>query len=312
MKNTNSFAKSVKEEIVSKTYNHDSLIAILSSFTRLNGSLIIHKNKESILLKIENPKIAKFIYSSFQELFNEKPKIEYLKKKNFSKNTCYFIILSDSNLINKLHIHLLDNEIDKYFTCNSNRIIGYLTGSFLANGSVNSPLTSNYHLETSFNELENAKSYINLVKKFKSTNFDFKVSKRRKKYITYLKRSDQITDFLILIEAKNAALFFVDSIADRDLTSNANRLKNLDTANYRKTIKAANNDIKIINRLIKKKGFAKLGSEKAVLLASLRIKYPEDTLEELANKMSEELKEVITKSNINHLLRAFRLEGRNL
>ncbi|MCQ2794732.1 MAG: hypothetical protein MJ214_00775, partial [Bacilli bacterium] len=63
---------------------------------------------------------------------------------------------------------------------------------------------------------------------------------------------------------------------------------------------------------IKKNGLANLGNDKVILLATLRIKYPEDTLEGLAEKMSEELGDVVTKSNINHILRAFRVEGRNL
>ena len=312
MKNTNSFAKTVKEEIVSQNYKNERLLAILSSFTRVNGSLLIKHKQESVQLRIENSKIAKFIYLSMQKVFNVKPNISYLKRNNLAKSTCYIITINDAKILEKMHIHFLDNEIDKAFTSNKERIGGFLAGAFLATGSVNSPISSNYHLEVSFNDYEYARAFINLVKKHKENVFNLKITKRRDKYIVYLKRSDQIVNFLVLIGATNACLYFEDTRVDRDFTNQTNRLNNLDTANYQKTVKAAKNDIKIINKLIKKNGLANLGNDKVVLLATLRIKYPDDTLENLAEKMSEELGDVVTKSNINHILRAFRLEGRNL
>lgn len=312
MKKSNSFARSVKEEIVSKKYSSERLLAILSSFTRNNGSLVIKNKKESVVLKIENSKIAKFIYTTLQKLCTVKPEISYLKKNNLGKNTCYVISINDSRLLERFHIHFLDNEIDKYFSANAERIGGFIAGAFLATGSVNSPQSSNYHLEVNFNDLDYAKSFINLVKKYKNTSFSLKIIKRREKYVVYIKRSDQIVDFLVLIGATDACLYFEDTRIDRDVSNIANRYKNLDTANYQKTMKAAKNDIKIINKLIKKKGLANLGSEKVILLASLRIKHPEDSLDELAEKLSEELGVDVTKSNVNHILRAFRLEGRNL
>lgn len=312
MKNHDSFAQAVKEEIAHKTYKNDRLLAMISSFTHNNGSLVIKDKKESIVLKIENPKIAKFIYGSFKQLFNEKPNIAYLKNKKLNKNTNYVITISDHTLIEKLHIHLLDNKIDSYFKSNNERIAGYLTGSFLASGSVNSPRTSNYHLENSFNNEDYAIAFIKLLERYEGGNFTPKIIKRRDKFIVYLKRVDQIQDFLVLIGANEGALYLVDATADRDIVSNANRLKNLDTANYAKTIKASQKDINILKRLIKKNGLMNLGSEKAVMLASLRIKYPEDSLENLAEKMSKELGVNVSKSNINHLLRSFRLMGNNL
>ena len=152
----------------------------------------------------------------------------------------------------------------------------------------------------------------NLQAYHKENVFNLKITKRRDKYIVYLKRSDQIVNFLVLMGATNACLYFEDTRVDRDFTNQTNRLNNLDTANYQKTVKAAKNDIRIINKLIKKNGLANLGSDKVILLATLRLKYPEDTLDNLAERMSNELGDVVTKSNINHILRAFRLEGRNL
>lgn len=312
MKNPSSFAQSVKEEIVSREYSKERLLAILSSFTRGNGSLVIKNKKEQIVLKIENSKIAKFIYNSIVKIFDKKPSISYLRKTNLNKNTCYLLTIEDSRFLSNLKIDFLNDSISSSFSRNEDVIGGYLAGAFLANGSVNSPRSSNYHLEITFTSLSLAKAFINLIHKNKNTNFVVKIIKRRDRYIVYIKRSDQIVDYLILIGATDACLYFENVRVDRDFDNNLNRCNNIDTANYQKIIKTSNKDISIINKLIKKKGLANLGSEKVINLASLRIKYPEDSLASLSTRLSKELGIVISKSNINHILRALREEGKNL
>ena len=312
MNQQTSFAKQVKEEIVSKKFSNERLLAILSSFTKSTGSVLIRNKKEFIVLKIENNKIAKFIYETIQKLFNITPSISYLKKKNLSKNTCYHITLSNSSFLDKLHINFLENKIDKFFTKNKEIMGGYLTGAFLASGSVNSPRSSNYHLEMSFLNENYAKWFQKLMLKYKDTNLASKIIKRRDKYVVYIKRSDRIADFLILIGATDSCLYFENTRVDRDFSNVTNRLQNLDTANYQKTIKASKNDIKIIKKLIKVKGLMNLGSEKVVNLAELRIKHPEATLDELAELLSKALRVEVSKSNVNHILRSLRVEGRNL
>lgn len=312
MRNVSSFSISVKEEIVSRDYSKERLLAILSSFTRGNGSLLIKNKKEHIVLRIENSKIAKFIYNSIIKLFNKKPTISYLRKTNLKKNTCYLLTIEDSKYLDKLHIDYLSDSISNVFSKDNEVIGGYLAGAFLSNGSVNSPRSSNYHLEVSFSSLDLATSFIKLMHKYKNTNFVAKSIKRRDKYIVYIKRSDQIVDFLVLIGATDACLYFENVRVDRDFDNINNRINNITTANYQKTMNTSNKDIKIINRLIKKKGLTNLGSEKVVTLASLRVKYPEDSLEALSKRLSTELKMNISKSNVNHILRALREEGRNL
>jgi len=312
MKLQNSFTKEVKEEIVSNTYSKERLLAILSAFTRVNASLVMRNKNDYIVYRIENSKIAKFIYGIINKLFKITPSISYLKKTNLYKNTCYLISVPNKNILDKLHIDFLEDKIDKSFSKTSESLGGYIAGVFLASGSVNSPRNSNYHLEVSFNNKNFANQFIKLIKKYKEVNFVGKIIKRREKYVVYIKRSDWISDFLILIGATDATLYYESIRVDRDVSNYSNRQANLDTANYAKTVKSAKKDITIINKLIKKFGLANLGSEKVITLASLRVKHPEASLEELASLLSKELREDITKSNVNHILRALREEGKNL
>jgi DNA-binding protein WhiA len=64
--------------------------------------------------------------------------------------------------------------------------------------------------------------------------FNSKIVARRKEWVVYLKRSDEISDFLILIGAKEACLQFENVRVDRDFANVDNRLRNIDTANYGK------------------------------------------------------------------------------
>ena len=104
-------------------------------------------------------------------------------------------------------------------------------GAFLAAGSVNSPETSNYHLEISLNSENYAKWLSKLFARYKNSNIEPKIIKRRDKYVIYFKKSDQISNFLIIIGAVSSCLEFEDVRANRDLINNANRLTNMDTAN---------------------------------------------------------------------------------
>ncbi|MCQ2753008.1 MAG: DNA-binding protein WhiA [Bacilli bacterium] len=312
MNNQSSFATAVKEEIASRSYQNERLLAIVSAFTRINGTLVIKDKREYILLKLENSKIAKFLYASIQKLFQISPTISYLKKKSFHQNTCYLISVESAHLLNQLHIDFLESKIDKSFAKNTETIGGYLAGAFLASGSVNSPRSSNYHLEIACNDLSYAKWFTRLMSKYHDSSFMAKIIKRRDKYIVYLKRSDQISDFLVLVGATDACLYFENTRVDRDYANVLNRMQNLDTANLSKTLKTAKQDIKIINKLIKRDGLVNLGSEKMITLCELRIKYPEASLDELATHLSKAMGETVSKSNVNHLLRALREEGKNL
>ena len=56
-----------------------------------------------------------------------------------------------------------------------------------------------------------------MLNRFEKTNFNAKVTARRDKYIVYLKRSDQISSFLVFVRAANASLEFEGIRMDRDM-----------------------------------------------------------------------------------------------
>ena len=151
------------------------------------------------------------------------------------KSTAYLINVIDGveEIIKTLPVDLLNSKIPYELHNKEDKIRGYLVGTFLASGSCNDPHTSNYHFEFSFSELEYANSILKLTNKIKSTSLNFKITQRRNKHIVYLKRSDQISDFLAFLNANNSCIEFENIRMDRDFSNTTNRLMNCDSYNFK-------------------------------------------------------------------------------
>lgn len=306
MDKTLTFSQQVKEEIVSNNYeSKDRLRALLAAFIRINGAVSFKGKKSTLLLLTENAKIAKFIYSTLKEIYNADCAFEYKKKSNFSKTRVYQITVKSMSdeILEDLEISFLEGKISKNIVRNDDTIAGYLAGAFLAAGSVNSPTSSNYHLEIAVNSDNFAKWILHLFNRYKNINITPKVTKRRDKYVIYFKKSDRIAEFLVLIGAVNSCMDFENIRIDRDFMNSANRLSNFDTANMKRTTETALKQLKEIQTIDEILGIKNIQNEKARLLARLRMENEYASMVELAEIMSEELGVVVSKSNINHLFR---------
>ena len=300
-----SFTQKVKEEITTLPFSDEHMRALLSAFVRINGSLSYYEGQSRIILKTENAKIAKYIYHAIDRLYGIVPKFAYSKTMNFKKKLSYSVIVNEGDyLIGDLEINFLDGKISKNIVGNDDKISGYVSGAFLASGSVNSPKNSNYHLEISLNNENYAKWFSKLLLKYKATEFTPKIIKRRNAYVVYLKKSQQVVDFLSMMGTTNATLEFENIRIDREFSSIGNRLQNLDSANYTKTTSAASkqiNDIQIIDKVL---GIKNVQNEKQRELMKIRLEHDDYSLLELANELSIVLGTPVSKSNINHLFRA--------
>ena len=107
-----------------------------------------------------------------------------------------------------------------------------------------------------------------------------------------------------MIGAVSGCLEFEDVRANRDFVNSANRLTNIDTANFKKTYETGLRQLKEIKHIDEKLGIDNISNQKQRKLCELRLRNKQASLQELADLMSEELGTTITKSNINHLFRA--------
>jgi len=301
-----SFTRKVKEELVSNTYDSfDRLRALLAAYIRINGSLII-RNKNTILsLKTENAKISKFLYETISQIYKTKVNLITKKKPNLSKSISYIIEIekASEDILEDLEISFVEGKISKNIVKNDDTISGYLAGAFLASGSINSPVTSNYHLEISSTNDNFAKWLSKLFGKYKNSDIEPKIIKRRDSYVIYFKKCDQISTFLIMIGAVSSCLEFEDVRVTRDSINAANRLLNMDTANMNRTIYTGLRQVNEIKLIDEKLGIENLHSKKARTLATLRLENESSSLAELSELLGSRLGVTITKSNVNHLFR---------
>ena len=295
-----SFTTRIKNEL-SNIYDN-----INTNKAELSGILRNSYNKELNKLEIitENSTVCKHIYTLFKEIYNINVKTEYVSSK-FSKNRLYSIIIND-----KLDLILKDLEVindnnqykdvpEDYFLDSEDEKRAYLKGVFLMCGSINDPKTSMYHLEFSIDEKDEADNVSNLLNEF---YLNSKVISRDKGYMVYLKEAEKIGDFLRIIGASVAVMYYEDIRIYRDHKNMTNRLNNCEQANFEKSMQSANKQVEDIKLIIEKIGMDAL-DDKLEIVANYRIKYPDVSLQELSEIISYETGKIITKSGLNHRFR---------
>ena len=305
MNNKITFSQNVKNEIARETdFSSERKKALLSAYLRINGVILFKNKATSLKLKTDNSKVAKYIYVSLKNIYSDFDiRLDFVKRAN--KKTIYEINIDDvDKLLEDLGVDYFEGKIPKDIAYNDETIAGYLAGTFLASGSVNSPKTTNYHLEVSVNGENYAKWLQKLFGKYKKLELEPKIIKRRDKYVLYIKKSEQISNFLIVIGAPVTCMEFEDERVERDYYSSANRVANFDEANMTKASingKRQAKEIKYIDDVL---GIHNLHNPKKELLCYLRMENKETSMIELAEMLSEELGQNITKSNVNHMFRS--------
>ena len=300
------FSQTVKNEICSEEdFSLTRRKALLSAYIRNNGVIVIKNRETNLKLKSNNSRISKYIYKLLKDIFvDEEIHLAFEKKKN--NKVTYIIDLTThvDDILNSLYVDFFEGKISKEIAYNDETIAGYIAGCFLACGSVNSPKTTNYHLELSFTSENYAKWLVKLFGKYKKIEMQPKIIKRRDRYVVYFKKSDQIGNFLIMVGAPATCMEFEDERVERDYYNSENRVLNFSEANMRKASLIGRKQAKEIKYIDDKLGIHNLHNLKKELLCYLRMENKELTLNELAVLMSEELGQEITKSNVNHLFRS--------
>lgn len=301
-----SFTQKVKDELVNseQVYSLEKKKAILSSFIRVNGKVVFQNKKTVLLLNSLNANVLKFIYTSINETYDIKSRFVY-EKDNQSSSTRFNLIIEEKvdEILEDLDISFLEGKISKNIAYNNETISGFLIGAFLSSGSINSPSTSNYHFEISFNNENFAKWFIKLINKNTKAVFEPKMVKRRNNYIVYFKKSDTIASLLAFMGASLSCLEFEDVRVNRDYVNNFNRITNFDTANMVKTIETGTKQKEEIMKIDEVIGINNLSNDNLKTVAYLRLKNPNASLLDIAKMMSEILNKPVSKSMVNHLFR---------
>lgn len=274
------FSTEVKNEITKLESTKLELISELSGVVR-NSSEI----EPYIKITIENNSVARRIFKLFKDIYEVTPIITVRQRYGFNKGINYILEIKHKNneILNDLSIVDKDGNylnIPKTYIVNDEELArAYLRGLFISTGSINDPKTSRYHLEFIIND----KDYANYISKLLNDfNLNSKVIKREKNYMVYIKEAEKISDYLRIIKAYNAVMYFEDIRIYRDHKNMTNRLNNCEQANMDKIFLTSSRQIKDIEKL-KEYDIIDLLDEKIKEVITYRLKYPEVSLQELSD-----------------------------
>ena len=296
-----SFTSIVKDEISKLETTKLEDISELSAIIRVAGNI-----NSNINVTIENNAVARRVFKLFKGIYGITPSIT-VRNKKLGKGFTY--ILNIKSKINEILEDLsitYDNKYlsipKEYLISDEEQLRAYLRGVFMVSGSVNDPKTSRYHLEF----ILDTKDYDNFISNLlNSYDLNSKVIKREKSYTVYIKEAEKISDFLRVIKAFSAVMYFEDIRIYRDHKNMTNRLNNCEQANMDKVFFTANKQIKDIEKLYELDMFDLL-DDKLKIVIEYRMKYKESSLKELAEIISLETGMNITKSGLNHRFRKIR------
>lgn len=293
------FARSIKEELVHLKRTEQEKLAELAALIQLNGELRINSEGMTIKFKSVNHAITRHFFRLVKDLYDAEMELS-TEKNSFNKKELNVTITTKAQEI-ALEVGLLSEGMEDYelLTPTSEAKQAYIRGAFLASGSINDPVTANYHLEVFVSSKESA---IFVQRMINSFNLNSKITKRRNGFIIYLKEAEAISEFLKVIGAYEGVFKFEDLRIQRDFTNSINRVMNCEIANEKKTLKAATLQLKQI-KIIKKYKNHELLEDSIKEIIILREDNPEASLNELSLAYYEKTGEKMSKSGINHRLK---------
>ncbi len=254
-------------------------------------------SEKSIVLSTENEEVALRTSRLLRQCYGVQPnisgggnKIDYFRVSVSNSSKCkdilntlgYFGFSSGDELIKRQNI-----EDD---CCKAS----FIRGAFLSCATVSNP-NKEYHAEFPIRDSMLADEFFELLVEM---GLKPKRSVRGKTFIIYFKESENIEDLLTLIQATNHTLELAGIKVYKDMRNHYNRISNCEMANISKTVNAAVEQTRAIEKIKTLGAFPKLSKELQTV-AQLRLENPEATLKELC----ELSKENITKSGLNHRLK---------
>ena len=175
----------------------------------------------------------------------------------------------------------------------------FLIGVFIAVGTISAPESKVYHLQMQFHAL----SELHLTQQFlESYQFHFHTRQNQNKCLLYLKKADDISNFLKVLDASNAVLQFENQRIKRDFRNSINRFNNIDISNQRKILDLSDRQIKQIKQ-IKQQGKWMLLSPKCQTVCQTRIDHPDASYQELISIIYEKFGWSISKAGLTYLFK---------
>lgn len=250
--------------------------------------------------KTNNPTVAKRFLQLVRSLYQAETSLITQRINKLNQRNA-IIIRIQSKVEDIVNEHsLLDSPIEnqELTTATPEAKQAFLRAAFLSGGSVNHPKTAEYHLEIYTRDPEQAVFLQSVMNYF---DLNAKITKRRQGFICYLKDAEGISDFLQIVGAQNSVFHFEDVRIKRDFNNSINRVMNMEIANEKKAIVAANEQLKDIEIVLTYVPESQIDAKSRQVI-ELRKMYPEASLKELVDLFEETYHDHISKSGLNHRL----------
>ena len=296
-----SFTADVKQEISLRELSGNEERAALSALIQMTSSLLITHGGLALLIKTENGPVSRAIYRMVRERYQVEIIPSVKRRMNLKKNLIYELRLQGDvrSILEDLGIYSLQGLRDvplRSIVRTDAYARAYLAGAFMAEGSVNSPATSNYHLEIKAANTRHAAFLCELMERFA---IDARQVERRGRQVVYIKSAEKIADFLRAVEASENLMRFEDMRISRDMSNSIQRLNNVEIANELKSFNAAKNQLEDI-AVLQKYGKLRELDEKLKDIAELRLEDPEASLSELSEIYRLRTGNIVSKSGMKH------------
>ncbi len=295
-----SFTQDVKQEVSLHVYTAEEEKAALSALIQLTASLSISRRGPALSITTENAAVSRAIFRMLKNYDVEIiPSVK--RRMNLKKNLIYQLraegsvqtILEDTGIYSAQGLR--DRPL-RAIVRKDQCARAYLAGAFMAEGSVNSPRTSNYHLEIKAANPKHAEFLTELMKRF---YIDAKIIERRGHSVVYVKSAEKIADFLRVIDASDNLMRFEDTRISRDITNSITRLNNVEVANEMKSFKAAAEQLEDIE-VLERYDLVRNMDPKLRDVIELRKEEPYASLNELAESYRARTGSTVSKSGLKH------------
>lgn len=295
-----SFARTVKEELVTVPIGVDEQLAEFSAFLNLNTDFHIESRLKMLDFKTNNPTVAKRFLQLVRTLYQAETSLMTQKNHRLKQRQTVIIRIQSKveDIVNEHSFLESPIENQELMTQTPEQKKAFLRAAFLSGGSMNHPKTAEYHLEIYARDPNQIIFIQSLMNDF---DLNARISQRRNGFIAYIKDAEGISDFIQIVGAQNALFQFEDIRIKRDFNNSINRVMNCEIANEKKAIEAANQQIKDIE-LVETYIPATQINQKIRQVIDLRKEYPEASLIELVQLYEQTYKETISKSGLNHRL----------
>lgn len=303
------FTTYIKRDLLAlKTYNKNRAcgVASLSAFMRVSGCISFTGEGLGFVLGTSGERIAERYLALIDKLYSIPCSLNAAEDKMSGKARLTLSYNGEAayDVLIELGIFERNEEgnyelyygIPRRIIPDDDCKIAYIRGAFLGCGSCTLPhggAKTGYHLEFVFSRQQTAEDFVELLNEYQLLA---KVVTRKESYVVYITSLGAISDFLSVVGAENALKRLTAAAEEREENNHGNRVNNCFVGNMDRTATAAANQCLAI-ALLREAGVLPLLDEGTRQVAEARIKNPELSLKELAEKLR------LTKSCVSHRMR---------